>query len=182
MFLKKNILFFLSQKKLIWLMWNPKATVKFNLMVALKNKYQINYFLYFYISRKFFKYILKKTKIFGIATPSFYNFSSQKKQKLSSKNLFKIKLLSWKDNRFFFGIVLKIKKRFLNSTITIRNVFYNEIIEKTFFLFNVWNTVSQSLNISEVKQNFFKKSIKKKSNYFFLWSYPWSYSKVLLNL
>jgi ribosomal protein L19 len=175
-----KILFKLEQKKLNRLLENPKALVKFHLTKALNERWNFNYLRYFYISRKIIKLIFKKLKIFGIGIPSYYIFGSSKWQKLVSKNPYKLKLSVKKDSWFFFGIVISKKNWFLNSSLIIRNVFYNEIIEKTFFLFNERNILSQNININLTKQIFFKKRLKKKSTLFYLRSFPWVYSKVIL--
>lgn len=180
-FIKKNFLFSLEQKKLIWLLWNPKALVKFNLIKALDRKTNINYLQFNYLSWKIIKLILKQTKIFGIGIPSFYTIENKKKQKLNIKNWYQLKLLAKKESWFFFGIVLATKWNFLNSSILIWNVFYNEVIEKKFFLFNIRNFISQTLEVTEVSQTFFKKKkIKKKSTLYYIRNYSRSTSKLLL--
>lgn len=177
----KNILFKLEQKKLNKFLENPKALVKFNLSKAFDETSNLNYLNYYYISWRLIRLILKKTKIFGIGVPSYYALGTSKWKKLTSISPFQLKLSFKKDSWFFFGIVISKKNWFLNSSLIIWNVFYNEIIEKTFFLFNEWNVLSQDVDIKSTKQIFFKKWLWKKSKLFFLWSFPWVYSKVLLD-
>ena len=86
-----------------------------------------------------------------------------------------------KDSWFFFGLCLFKKNNFFNTTLTIRNVFYNEIIEKTFFLFNIRNKIVTKL----FKEEFSNcpsvvKNIKKKKNFSFIWKKPRANSKFLL--
>lgn len=178
--MNNNILSSLEYKKLNKLLENPKALVKFNLTKALNKYTNFNLLKFVYISWRIIKLILKGIKIFGVGVPSYYTFGSSKRQKLISKNPFKLKLSCKKDSRFFFGIVLSKWNWFLNSSIIVWNVFYNEIIEKTFFIFNERNILSQNVDINVTKQIFFKKKLKKKSTCFYLRSFPRIYSKIIL--
>jgi ribosomal protein L19 len=180
MLLNWNVLEYIEQKKLVWLIRNPKALVKYNLTKALNEVNQINYLYFFYCNKRLVSLILKKTKIFGIGSPSYYNLGLSKWQKSSSMTKYQLKLNSWKDSWFFFGIVLRTKWNFLNSSLIVRNVFYNEIIEKSFFLFNIRNVLSQSNNVFDTKQIFFKKTIKKKTTLYNIRSCPRAYSKITI--
>lgn len=181
MLLNKTLVWILEQKKLVRLINNPKALVKYNLTKALNEINHTNYLYFFHCNRKIISLILKKTKIFGIGSPSYYNFGVLKWQKSSSLNKYQLKLNSWRDSWFFFGIVLKTKWNFLNSSLTVWNVFYNEVIEKSFFLFNIRNILSQSISIFDTKQIFFKKSFKKKTTLYHIWKWPRAFSKITIN-
>lgn len=180
MFFKKKILNLVEQKKLNWLIWNPKALIKYNLIKAFNPFSQLNYLSNFYCNWWLINLTFTTTKLIGVGAPVYYSFGPIKWQKTNLWNQYQLKLNIWKDNWFLFGIVIKIKKKFLTTSLTIWNVFYNEIIEKTFFLFNVRNVLNQTISIPEVKQIFFKKKIWKKTKLYFIWSYPRSYSKVVL--
>lgn len=112
--------------------------------------------------------MVKPGTFFGLATHTYYSLELSKKQKLMKRNPYKSKLQVKKDSRFFYGLVLSRRINFLSSTITIRNVFYNQIMEKTFPLFSVRNTL-----VGELEQGSFThflatflKNTKKKKNFF----------------
>lgn len=182
MLLKKNLVEILEQKKFWWLMYNPKAFSKYNLLNALQrdNKSYLNLCEYSTVNWWVIRQIFWNSKLLGIGVPSYYTFGVSKRQKLLNWNLYQLKLTSKKDSWFFFGLVISVRNWFLNSTVLIRNVFYNEIVEKTFLIFNIWNILLQSISINLVKQSFFKKRLRKKTKLFFLWTLPRIYSKFIL--
>lgn len=180
MFFKKNLIEVLEQKKFWWLILNPKALSKYNLLKASNISNKINLYEYSLINWWLLREVFWNSKILGIGTPSYYTFGLSKWQKLLNWNWYQLKLTGKKDSWFFFGIILSVWNWFLNSTVIVRNVFYNEIIEKTFFVFNIWNILIQTISVNSVKQSFFKKRLRKKTKLFFLRSLPRIYSKFLL--
>ncbi|MBP7859348.1 50S ribosomal protein L19 [Patescibacteria group bacterium] len=78
---------------------------------------------------------------FGLGLHGYYNLDLSKKQRLTTRNNYVSKLQIKKDSRFFYGVIIARKLNFLNSTITLRNVFYNEVMEKTFPVFSIRNTL-----------------------------------------
>ena len=177
---KKNCIEILEQKKFWWFLFNPKALTKYNLNKVLKKSSSLILLNYPIINRKLIRYSFLQSRIIGVGTPTYYTFGVSKWQKLLNNNKYQLKLSGKKDSWFFFGIVISMRNWFLNSTFIIWNVFYNEIIEKTFFLFNTWNVLIQSISVNSVKQSFFKKWLKKKAKLFFLWKLPRIYSKFIL--
>ena len=179
-FYNKNFITILEQKKFRWLLLNPKALTKYNLTKALTKNSKLNLLIYPVINRWVIWQLYSNSKILGVGIPTYYTFGLSKWQKLLNKNWYQLKLAGKKDSWFFFGLVISIKNWFLNSTLIIRNVFYNEIVEKTFFVFNIRNVLIQSISLNMVKQSFFKKRLWKKTKLFFLWKLPRIYSKFIL--
>lgn len=180
MFFKKNLIELLEQKKFWWLMMNPKALNKYNLFKALNKSTKSQLFDYCLLNWWLIWQIFWSSKIIGFGTPSYYTFGLSKWQKLLNWNWYQLKLTGKKDSWFFFGVVLSVWNWFLNSTVIVWNVFYNEIIEKTFFIFNIWNILIQPILLESVKQSFFKKWLWKKKKLFFLRFLPRIYSKFIL--
>lgn len=178
---KSSILNNLEQKKLRRFILNPKFSIKFNLqkIFGLDN---INYLLYSWVNKWLIWNIFNNSKFIGVGTPNYYTFGLSKWQRSLSKNKYNLKLTNKWDNWFFYGIVISIWNWFLQSTLTLWNVFYNEIIEKTFFLFNIWNVLIQSISSDLLKQVALKKISWKWSKLFYLWKLPWLFSKFNFNL
>ena len=174
------ILFDIEQKKLWRFISNPKFYVKFNLQKTFGID-NINYLLYFWINKWLIRNVFSGSKFLGFGTPNYYTFGLSKRQRSLNWNKYKLKLTYKKDNWFFYGIVISLRNWFLHSTVTIRNVFYNEIVEKTFFLFNIWNVLIQTISTDFLKQANIIKSIWKRSKFFHLWRLPWLYSKFSLH-
>jgi len=80
------------------------------------------------------------------------------------------KLQIKKDSRFFYGFVLSRRLNFLSSTLTLRNVFYNEIMEKTFPLFSIRNTLVGEIARKNVKHFLapYITNIKYKKRFFYI--------------
>ena len=169
-------MFYIEQKKLRWLLSSEKFLPKFNL----SQNFSINniiYLFYFWINWILVKQSFKSSRFIGIGFSYYYTFGLSKRQLSLNWNKYKLKLINKKDSWFFYGIILSVRNWFVQSTVTIWNVFYNEIIEKTFFLFNIWNTLTQSIPLDFFKNFSLKKNFWKRSKNFFLRKLPRLYSK-----
>ena len=74
----------------------------------------------------------------------------------------------------FKGICLKFKRRHLNTSVILRNVFKNKIVEQLFIFYA--NNIIDSIKCIN-NQTFKKSNVKIKSNYYFLRKMPRPVSK-----
>lgn len=172
----------LQIKNLKRLLGKSRASVRFNFPHTLDETLDINLLTYTPCSWKLIRTLVKPGTFFGLATHTYYSLELSKKQKLMKRNPYKSKLQVKKDSRFFYGLVLSRRINFLSSTLTIRNVFYNQIMEKTFPLFSVRNTL-----VGELEQGTFThflatflKNTKKKKNFYHIWNYPRAFGWIAL--
>jgi ribosomal protein L19 len=79
-----------------------------------------------------------------------------------------------RDTRYFYGLVISRKINFLSTTLKIRNVFYNEIMEKTYPIFNIRNTLVSELPLNTLTHflTIFLKNKKKKKTFYHIRDYP----------
>ena len=103
-----------------------------------------------------------------------------KKTKLLNNNLYLTKLNKKKESRFFYGICISKKNNLINSSLRLRNVFYSEIIEKNFFLFNPWNSVISTINPWNLLNAQLYGGLSLKKKWFFLRKKPRQFSKIVL--
>ncbi len=173
----------LQNKNLKQLLGKSRAVARFNFPQTLDEKLNINYLIYPISSWRVIRSLVEPGTFFGLATHTYYTLELGKKQKLINWKPYLSKLQVKKDSRFFYGLVLSRRVNFLSSTVTIRNVFYNEIMEKTFPLFSVWNTLVGKLEQGTFKHFLatFLKNKKNKKNYFHIWNYPRAFGRITLN-
>lgn len=177
-----NLLCNLQVKKLIWFSDLSRASVRFQFTDALDLKLDFNYLHYPWIARWIFWLMFTKSDFFGLGLHGYYSLEISKKQKLANWNLYLSKLNIKKDSWFFYGLVISRHINFLSSTITLRNVFYNEIMEKTFPIFSTWNTLVGHLQVGSFKHflsNFLRnRKFKKKLRS--IWNYPRATCRITL--
>lgn len=178
---KINLLEKLQEKKFRWLSFEKKfISSKINLSSYFCTKYKLNYFTYLRLTRRILKISLVVGKVFGCGLTNYISLDTSKRNKSGLNEKYNLKLLSWKDSRFFYGSLLKCRRNFTSYTIWLRNVFYNEIVEKTFLLFSNWSGIVSyfsNLEINQLKKRLLK---KKKKNFFFLRKKPRVFSKITL--
>lgn len=132
----KFILNLLSKKKINNFFLSQKFLFKMNLVNFYQPKITLNYSVYPILLNKIIRQFLRAGTIIGVGHNNYYSLEFSKKFKFDKKKLYLSKLNVKKESRFFYGICISKKNNLLNSTITLRNVYYNEIIEKSFFIFN----------------------------------------------
>ena len=179
---KPNILFHLQVKKFHRLRQLPKFDVKFNFSRSYNRKLYLDYLDYPVVILWIFWTIFKTGIFFGLGVHGYYTLDLSKKQKFGGRADYFSKLQIKKDSRFFYGVVLTRHLNFLSSTLKIRNVFYNEIMEKTLPLFSIRNTLVSELPRAGVKHFLapYISRIKKWKKFFYLWNYPRAECKITL--
>lgn len=134
------------------------------------------------IAWKLFRTIFTKSDFFGLGLHGYYSLEISKKQKLSTKNFYLTKLNIKKDSWFFYGLVICWRINFLSSTVTIWNVFYNEIMEKTFPIYSIRNTLVGNLQPGTFRHflSSFLKNRKLKKKLRSIWNYPRATCRITL--
>jgi len=156
--------------------------VEFDFSQSFDKSRSFNYLEYPYITRKIIKNLIVPGKFFGLALHSYYSLELTKKMKLTKWNFYINKLQIKPDTRFFYGLIISWKLNYLSTTVTLRNVFYNEVMEKTFPLFSIWNTLVGNLsdyNIKHFLSNFLRNT-KNKKWFFNIWNHPRAISRITL--
>lgn len=172
----------LQVKKLTRVCTSVKAPLKYPFKSAFDSILDINYFEYSRLSRWLFRIIFSKSDFFGLGQHSYYTLDISRKQRLSTKNFYLTKLNIKKDSWFFYGLVVSRKINFLSSTVTLWNVFYNEIMEKTFPIFSIWNTLVGHLKVGTFKHflSNFLRNWKYKKKLWAVWNYPRAICRITL--
>lgn len=165
-----------------WTRNSTRAEIKWNLNRSFDKTIDYNLFDYPNSTWRVIKLIYKPGIFFGLGTHGYYSLDVSKKQKLTTKNFHKLKLNIKKDSRFFFGLVISRHLNFLSSTFKIWNVIYNEIIEKTFPIFSMRNTLVSELQNNWIKHflSFFLKRKWNKKRFFSIWNHPRMVSRITL--
>jgi ribosomal protein L19 len=135
----------LQQKVLLWLVLSPYGAPQFHhprYSSALMHKYPHNYPG---ISWWLLKLFTKPGEFMGIGFHTYYSRDFSRKRRLVHRNIYWEKLTLKQDSRFFYGLVLAWHLNFLSSTVTIWNVFHNEILERNLPLFGPRTTLFQLL-------------------------------------
>lgn len=132
----KFLLNSLNKKKIKNLSFSNKFHFKMNLFKFYQPLIHFNYFSYPFIINKIIKDLVKPGTVVGVGHTNYYSLDFSKKNKLLNNNPYVTKLNKKKESRFFYGICIAKKNNLVNSSVHLRNVFYTEIIEKNFFLFN----------------------------------------------
>lgn len=172
----------LQVKKLTKVCTSIKAPLKYPFKVAFDLQLEFNYFEYPRLSWKLFRLIFTNSDFFGLGQHSYYTLEISKKHWLSTKNYYLTKLNIKKDSWFFYGLVVSWKINFLSSTITLWNVFYNEIMEKTFPIFSSRNTLVGRLKVGTFKHflSNFLWNWKYKKKLWSVWNYPRATCRITL--
>lgn len=180
--ISSNVLVKLQNKKLARMALTEPSKVEFDFTKAKDRFWNFNYLDYPFATRRVIKKLIVPGKFYGLALHSYYSLELSRKVKLTNWNFYVTKLQVKPDTRFFYGLVISWKLNYLSTTITIWNVFYNEIMEKTFPLFNVWNTLVSDLSSFWVKHflSTFLRNVKNKKKFFDIWNHPRSTSRVTL--
>lgn len=173
----------LQNKYLTRLLWKSRAGVKYNFPQTLDENLNLNYLTYLPCSWRIIRSLVQPGTFFGLATHTYYSLELSKKQKLMKWNHYLAKLQVKKDSRFFYGLVLSRRVNFLSTTVTLRNVFYNQIMEKTYPIFSIWNTLVGTLQKGTYKHFLatFLKNRKKKKNFYHIRNYPRAFGRITLN-
>lgn len=177
-----SILEVIQHKKVIRLWSSAWSNIKWNLSKTFLWKFDFNLFDYPLITRFLIKKIYQAGIFFGLGVHTYYSLDFSKKIKLTTKNFHKLKLNSKKDSWFFYGLAISWHLNFLSSTIKIWNVFYNQIIEKTFPLFSIRNTLVGEINSKRLEHflTFLLKNKWQKKNFFSLRNHPRMISRITL--
>lgn len=131
-----NILVELQAKKLLRMRLGSKSFIKFNLTRSFDPKLAFNYIDYPSTMRRSIRLLYTTGDFFGLGLHTYYSNEISRKQKLLNQNYYNTKLQVKSDSRYFYGLVISRRINFLSTSLTIRNVFYNEIMEKSFPLFS----------------------------------------------
>lgn len=176
----KFLLDLISKKKLKKLLFLPKFSAKMGLFKFYQPAVKGNYVNYSFLINRIFKALFVSGSIIGIGHTNYYSLDFSKKNKSLSKKKYLNKLNVKKESWFFYGICISKKNKMLASTVKLWNVYYNEIIEKTFLLFNPRNSVLETLKPTLLinASKYDGHSLKKK--WFFLRKKPRQYSKITL--
>lgn len=172
----------IQHKKVIRLWTSARSHIKWNLTNCFIWKIDFNLFDYPLVTRWLIKEFYFPGIFFGLGVHSYYSFDFSKKFKLTTKNFHKLKLNIKKDSWFFYGLAISWRLNFLSSTIKIWNVFYNQIIEKTFPIFSIRNTLVGEINSKRLEHflTFFLKNKWWKKKFFSLWNHPRMISWIVL--
>ncbi len=173
----------LLQHKWVFWLWNlEKTDIKWDVSSTFNKNLDIYLFDYPPLTRRVIKFLYQPGVFFGLAAWSYYSGDFSKKRKLTTKNFYKLKLSTKWDGKFFFGLLISRHLNFLSSTVKIRNVFYNEIIEKTFFLFNNWNSLVGNLQNTKMWHflAFFLKNRRRKKKFLSIRQHPRVISWIVL--
>lgn len=178
-----NVLVKLQSKRLAKMNLTSPMKVEFDFMKAADKVWNFNYLDYPFATRRIIKKLIIPGKFYGLALHSYYSLELSRKTKLINWNFYTTKLQVKPDTRFFYGLIISWKLNYLATTITIWNVFYNEIMEKTFPLFSVRNTLVSDLSSFWIKHflSTFLRNIKNKKKFFNIWNHPRSTSRVTLS-
>ena len=168
-----NILVQLQVKWLLQFWDGSRAELRYNFNAAQPHTAEINYIDYSETCWWSIWSIFKPGLFFGLGLASFYSLDLTWKKKFIGGNSYWFKSdVKW-DIWFFYGILVRRHLNLLNGSITIRNVFYNELMEKTFSIFNIWNTL-----LGEVPGRWLTHllwpyliNLSWKKNLLFLWQY-----------
>lgn len=172
----------IQHKKVVWLWTSAWSHIKWNLSKTFFKKLDFNLFDFPLVTWILIKKIYHTGIFFGLGVHSYYSLDFSKKIKLTTKNFHKLKLSTKKDSWFFYGLVISWHLNFLSSTIKIWNVFYNQIIEKTFPLFSIRNTLVDEINSKRLEHflTLFLKNKWDKKKFFSLRNHPWMVSRIIL--
>ncbi len=177
-----NLLFWLQIKKFWWLRNSARAMVKLPFLLTPRTYSFSSYLEFPLTSWKIIWQKLTSGIFFGLGLHGYYNLDLSKKQRLTTRNNYVSKLQIKKDSRFFYGVIIARKLNFLNSTITLRNVFYNEVMEKTFPVFSIRNTLVGPILKNRLRHflspYLWNKRYKKK--FYYLRNYPWAVNRIVL--
>lgn len=156
--------------------------VEFDFSWSLDKFRNLNYLEYPPATRKIIKNLITPGRFFGLALHSYYSLELSKKMKLTKWNFYISKLQVKPDTRFFYGLIISWKLNYLSTTVTLWNVFYNEVMEKTFPLFNIWNTLVSDLSGFHVKHflSTFLRNTKNKKRFFNIRNHPRATSWITL--
>jgi hypothetical protein len=158
------------------------ATTKFlPARSTFNHKFNFNYLQYHFAAWWIFWNLFLKPKFFGLAQRAYYTLEPSKKLNLLNKNFYKLKIQLKKDTWFFYGIVISKKINFLSSSITIWNVFYNQVMEKTFQIFNIWNFLLSGLKTQVLQHSltWFIKHKWFKRKFYFIWNYSRAVTRIV---
>ena len=178
----KNLLFLIQSKRLRRFRTSTKAAIKIDFTASFDKILNYNYIDFPPAARWIVWIIFTAGGFFGLGIHGYYSIDLSKKQRLASKNNYLSKLHLKKDSWFFYGVLMTRKLNFLNSTITLRNVFYNEIMEKTFPIFSIWNSLLGALPALSI-QHFLSPYLRNKrykKKFFYLRNYPRAVSRIVL--
>lgn len=169
-----KVLVDLQNKKLIHYTTAPKADIKYNFKRSNWQKLDINFLNYPPVARWAIKTLCRPGCFFGLATHTYYTNEISKKFYPVRKKWYLSKAELKRDTRYFYGLVISRKINFLSTTVKIRNVFYNEIMEKTYPIFNIRNTLVSELSVKSLTHflTIFLKNKKKKKTFFHIRNYP----------
>lgn len=159
-----------------------KTTIKFNFNRSFDVNLDFNYIDFPMSMWRAIRLIYKSGIFFGLGLHTYYSNEISWKQKLLNKNYYTSKLQIKKDSRYFYGLVLSRKLNFLSTTVTLRNVFYNEIMEKKYPIFSARNTLVSQLESGTVKHflSTFLKNKKNKKTFYHIRNYPRALSRIVL--
>lgn len=177
-----NLLKKLQVKKFTRIWNSKKSEIKYLFLWTFQKKNNNLYLNIPSLIQRILKQYIKPGIFFGLGVRGYYTLDTSKKVWWTIKNKYKIKLQVKKDSWFFYGLVIAWKLNFLSSTITLWNVFYNEIMEKTFPLFSIRNTLVGEIKSSNLKHFFsiYLKNKWEKKKFFYVWNYPRAVNKIIL--